>query len=83
MAVTPRRDLTVGLFTDGADRAQIIDMMKKPWIKDFTTNPSLIKIAGVTDYAAYACDLVAAVPDHHISFEVFADDISEMVRRRV
>ena len=47
--VTPPRDLTVGLFTDGADRAQIIDMMKKPWIKDFTTNPSLIKIAGVTD----------------------------------
>ena len=72
-------DLKVKLFTDGADKAQIVDMAKQPWIKGFTTNPSLLKKAGVSDYAAYARDLVAAVPDRHISFEVFSDDIPEMV----
>jgi transaldolase len=72
-------DLNVKLFTDGADKVQIVDMAKQPWIKGFTTNPSLLKKAGVRDYAAYARDLVAAVPDRHISFEVFSDDIPEMV----
>ena len=72
-------DLKVKLFTDGADKAQIVDMAKQPWIAGFTTNPSLMKKAGVGDYALYARDLVAAVPDRHISFEVFSDDIPEMV----
>jgi transaldolase len=56
-----------------------MDMAKQPWIKGFTTNPSLLKKAGVRDYEAYARDLVAAVPDRHISFEVFSDEIPEMV----
>ena len=72
-------DLKVKLFTDGADKAQIVDMAKQPWIKGFTTNPSLLKKAGVRDYEVYGRDLVAAVPDRHISFEVFSDDIDEMV----
>jgi len=72
-------DLKVKLFTDGADKAQIVDMAKNKWIAGFTTNPSLLKKAGVSDYEAYARDLVAAVPDRHISFEVFSDDIPEMV----
>jgi transaldolase len=72
-------DLSVKLFTDGADKAQIVDMAAQPWIKGFTTTPSLLKKAGVRDYAAYGRDLVAAVPDRHISFEVFSDDIPEMV----
>jgi transaldolase len=72
-------DLKVKLFTDGADKAQILDMAKQPWIRGFTTNPSLLKKAGVADYAAYARELVAAVPDRHISFEVISDDIPEMV----
>ena len=71
--------LGVKLFTDGADKAQIQEMAKQPWIKGFTTNPSLLKKAGVRDYAAYGRDLVAAVPDRHISFEVFSDDIAEMI----
>jgi transaldolase len=71
-------DLQVKVFTDGADKATIVEMAKQPWIKGFTTNPSLLKKAGVSDYAAYARDLVAAVPDRHISFEVFSDDIPEM-----
>jgi transaldolase len=72
-------DLKVKLFTDGADKAQILDMARNRWIAGFTTNPSLLKKAGVKDYEAYARDLVAAVPDRHISFEVFSDDIPEMV----
>src|SRR5882672_4406608 len=72
-------DLKVKLFTDGADKAQIVEMAKQRWISGFTTNPSLLKKAGVRNYAAYARDLVAAVPDRHISFEVFSDDIPEMV----
>ncbi len=71
--------LKVKLFTDGADKAQIVEMAKHKWIAGFTTNPSLLKKAGVSDYEAYARDLVAAVPDRHISFEVFSDDIPEMV----
>lgn len=71
--------LKVKLFTDGADKAQIVEMAKHKWIAGFTTNPSLLKKAGVADYAAYARDLVAAVPDRHISFEVFSDDIADMV----
>jgi transaldolase len=71
--------LKVKLFTDGADKAQIVEMAKHSWIAGFTTNPSLLKKAGVSDYEAYARELVAAVPDRHISFEVFSDDILEMV----
>jgi len=79
MAPVTLKTLAVKLFTDGADKAQIVEMAAKPWIAGFTTNPSLLKKAGVTDYEAYGRDLVAAVPDRHISFEVFSDDIPEMV----
>ena len=72
-------DLKVKLFTDGADKVQIVEMAKQPWITGFTTNPSLLKKARVRDYEAFARDLVTAVPDRHISFEVFSDDIPEMV----
>src|SRR5262245_50998898 len=72
-------DLKVKLFTDGADKAQILEMAKHAWIAGFTTNPSLLKKAGVSDYEAYGRDLVKAVPDRHLSFEVFSDDIPEMV----
>src|SRR5579884_3345207 len=79
MTVRRLSDLKVKLFTDGADKAQIVSMAKQPWIAGFTTNPSLLKKAGVNDYEAYAREIVAAVPDRHISFEVFSDDIPEMV----
>ena len=72
-------DLKVKLFTDGADKVQIVDMARQPWIAGFTTNPSLLKKAGVRDYEAFARDVVAAVPDRHISFEVFSDEIPEMI----
>ena len=72
-------DLKVKIFADGAAKADIVEMAAKPWIAGFTTNPSLLKKAGVKDYEAFARDVVAAVPDRHISFEVFSDDIAEMV----
>jgi len=71
--------LKIKLFTDGADKAQIVDMARQSWIAGFTTNPSLLKKAGVKNYAEYGREIVAAVPDRHISFEVFSDDIPEMV----
>ena len=79
MTAKKLEQLKVKLFTDGADKAQIAEMAKQSWIAGFTTNPSLLKKAGVSDYAAYGRDLVTAVPDRHISFEVFSDDIPEMV----
>src|SRR6187401_1083560 len=79
MAYPTLASLKIKLFTDGADKAQILDMAKQPWIAGFTTNPSLLKKAGVKNYAEYGRDLVRAVPDRHISFEVFSDDIPEMV----
>jgi transaldolase len=79
MTAPTLKSLKVKLFTDGADKAQIVDMAKQSWIAGFTTNPSLLKKAGVSDYSAFGRDLVAAVPDRHISFEVFSDDIPEMV----
>ena len=71
--------MKIKLFTDGADKMQIVEMAKQPWIAGFTTNPSLLKKAGVSDYAGYARELVAAVPHRHISFEVFSDDVPKMV----
>ena len=79
MTAPTLKNLKVKLFTDGADKAQIVEMAKQSWIAGFTTNPSLLKKAGVSDYEGYARDLVAAVPDRHISFEVFSDEIPEMV----
>jgi len=73
--------LKVKLFTDGADKAQIVEMARHGHIAGFTTNPSLLRKAGVTDYAAYGRDLVAAVPDRPISFEVLADDVPAMRRQ--
>jgi transaldolase len=77
--MTTLASLKIKLFTDGADKAQIVEMAKLPHIAGFTTNPSLLKKAGVKDYEAYARELVAAVPDRHISFEVISDDIDGMI----
>jgi hypothetical protein len=77
--MTTLASLKVKLFTDGADKAQIVEMAKLPYVAGFTTNPSLLKKAGVKDYESYARELVAAVPGKHISFEVISDEIEEMI----
>ena len=73
--------LKIKLFADGADKAGMLDMYKNPHVKGFTTNPTLMRKAGVTDYEAAAKDIVKAIPDRSISFEVFADDFDEMERQ--
>jgi len=74
-------DLKVKIFADGADVAGIRAMAARPWIRGFTTNPSLMRKAGVSDYAGFARAVLAAVPDRPVSFEVFADEFDEMERQ--
>jgi transaldolase len=73
--------LRVNIFADGADKAGMLQMYAKPYIKGFTTNPTLMRKAGVPDYEAFAKEVLAAIPDRPISFEVFADDFPEMERQ--
>jgi transaldolase len=74
-------DLKIKIFADGADKAGMIAMYRNPAIKGFTTNPTLMRKAGVTDFEAFARDVLAAIPDRPISFEVFSDDFAEMERQ--
>ena len=69
----------VKIFADGADLDGILALDKNPLIKGFTTNPSLMRKAGIEDYEAFARQIVAAIPDRPISLEVFADDFAEMI----
>jgi transaldolase len=71
-------ELRVNLYSDGADLPSILEMYAKPWIRGFTTNPTLMRKAGITDYEAFARSLLLAVPDRPISVEVLADDETEM-----
>src|SRR6188768_2573632 len=73
--------LRVKIFADGADFDGIMKMYVNPLIKGFTTNPTLMRKAGVTDYEAFARKLLAAVPYRPVSLEVFADDFDEMERQ--
>lgn len=79
--MTSVADLKVKIFADGADRAGMLEMYAKPYISGFTTNPTLMHKAGLTDYRAFAKDVLTAIPDLPISFEVFADDFDEMERQ--
>ena len=73
--------LNVKLFADGADRAGMLEMYQKPYIRGFTTNPTLMKKAGISDYEGFAHEILQEIPDRPISFEVFADDFDEMERQ--
>jgi transaldolase len=70
--------LTVKIFADGANLPGMLELYRRPYIKGFTTNPTLMRQAGVTDYAAFARKVLQAIPDRPISFEVFSDDFAEM-----
>lgn len=69
------------IFADGADKAGMLEMYRNPSIRGFTTNPTLMRKAGVVDYRAFARDVLAEIPDRPISFEVFADDPEGMERQ--
>jgi transaldolase len=74
-------DLKVKLFADGADKAGMLEMNANPLIRGFTTNPTLMRKAGVTDYGAFAKEIVKEIPDKPLSFEVFSDEFGEMERQ--
>jgi transaldolase len=74
-------DLTVKIFADGAEKAGMLEMYAKPYIKGFTTNPTLMHKAGLTDYRAFARSILEAISDRPISFEVFSDEFDEMERQ--
>ena len=71
-------DLSVKIYADGAELNGIVEMAKNPLIKGFTTNPTLMRKAGISDYKKFALEVLNAVPDRPISFEVFSDDFDEM-----
>ena len=73
--------LRTKIFADGADLAGIKEMAAKPFISGFTTNPTLMRKAGVTDYTSFARQALELVGDRPISFEVFADEFDEMERQ--
>ncbi len=74
-------DLTIQLYADGADKAGILDLYGKSYIKGLTTNPSLMKKAGIKDYEAFAKDILQSVTAKPISLEVFTDDLVDMKRQ--
>ena len=73
--------LKVKVFADGADKEGMLEMYRQPFIKGFTTNPTLMRKAGVKDYRAFAKEMVRLIPDRPLSFEVFSDDFDEMERQ--
>ena len=74
-------DLKVQIFADGADKAGMLEMYAKPYIKGLTTNPTLMKKVGITDYRAFCKDILTSIKDKPLSFEVFSDDFYEMERQ--
>jgi len=72
------QDLKIQIFADGADLAGITQCSRNPLIKGFTTNPTLMRKAGVTDYRAFAREVLQVVGNRPVSFEVFSDEFAEM-----
>jgi len=77
----PTAGLSVKLFADGADKRTMMEMYADPRIKGFTTNPTLMRKAGVAAYEPFARDILSVIPDRPISFEVFADEFPDMERQ--
>jgi len=74
-------ELKIKLFADGADKTQILRFYANPLIRGFTTNPTLMRSAGVKNYEAFAREILDVIRDRPISFEVFADNFGEMERQ--
>lgn len=75
------RNLRIKIFADGADKASMLQLYGNPLIRGMTTNPTLMNKSGISNYEAYATDVLANVKDKPISFEVFSDDFREMRRQ--
>jgi hypothetical protein len=81
MSSSSLADLPIKIFADGADLEGIIDLYRKPFIKGLTTNPTLMRKVGITNYETFARSVLEAVTDKPISFEVFSDEFPEMRRQ--
>lgn len=77
----PLTELKVKIFADGADLKAIADLSQHPLVKGFTTNPTLMRKAGVTDYRGFALEMLKLVGDRPVSFEVFSDEFDEMEKQ--
>ncbi|MEM5776404.1 MAG: transaldolase family protein, partial [Anaerolineaceae bacterium] len=67
-------ELKIKIFADGAVISDMVEMYRNPLIKGFTTNPTLMAKAGITDYKTFAQEAISSIPDKPISFEVFSDE---------
>jgi transaldolase len=76
--MTAARSLNIKIFADGADRSAILELYGNPLIQGFTTNPTLMRKAGVKEYELFAKDILKEIKDRPISFEVFSDEFAEM-----
>lgn len=74
-------ELSVKIFADGADKSGMLEMYEKSFVKGLTTNPTLMKKAGITDYKAFCKDILTTINNKPVSFEVFSDDFQEMERQ--
>jgi transaldolase len=81
--MTRIEQLKVKIFADGADRTTMLEMYGRPYIKGLTTNPTLMRRAGISNYRAFAQDMLSHIRDKPLSFEVFADEFPEMERQAV
>ena len=79
--MTSVTDLRVKIFADGAELPGMLALYRQPYISGFTTNPTLMNKAGIRDYRKFAHDVLTAIPDRPISFEVFSDEFGEMERQ--
>lgn len=70
--------LKIKIFADGANKDGMLEMYAKPYIKGFTTNPTLMRKAGISNYCKFAKDILLVIKDRPVSFEVFSDDFTEM-----
>src|SRR5438445_13329202 len=77
----PVSELRVKIFADGADLQGMREMARQPWIKGFTTNPTLMRKAGIPDYRAFAQEVLGIIGDRPVSFEVFSDEFAEMEKQ--
>ena len=81
--MTDLNNLKIKIFADGANSSEIQELIKYQFIKGFTTNPTLMRKAGATNYENHCLDLLSAVGSHPISFEVLADDLDGMLEQAI
>jgi transaldolase len=79
--VTTLDSLNVKIFADGADKTEMLEMYSKPFIRGLTTNPTLMRQAGISNYKAFAREILSQIKDKPVSFEVVCDEFADMERQ--